>query len=113
MRQSLAASRHPFLDVAFSDGTIFQAPDEVRASSRWIDSHPFVRYEAGRVFVGVLPDEVQYEVIGSDVPGVLYLKKIKSCTCDEGREKVCHDLRVEPHYSGCPRWGTPLTPSAV
>jgi len=113
MRQSLAASRHPFLDVAFSDGVVFQAPDEVRASTRWIDSHPFVRYEGDRVFVGVLPNEVQYEVVGRDVPGVLYLQKVKICTCDEGKNKVCHNLGNEPHYSGCPRWGTPLQRSAV
>lgn len=30
------------------------------------------------------------------------------CTCGPGREAVAHDFRNEPHYAGCPRWGTPL-----
>lgn len=28
------------------------------------------------------------------------------CTCGPGRESVAHDMRNEPHFAGCPRWGT-------
>lgn len=30
------------------------------------------------------------------------------CTCGEGREQVTRFWGNEPHYAGCPRWGTPL-----
>ena len=30
------------------------------------------------------------------------------CTCGPGKELVCHSWGSEPHYAGCPRWGTPL-----
>lgn len=30
------------------------------------------------------------------------------CTCDEGRHGVTRQFGNEPHYAGCPRWGTPL-----
>lgn len=29
------------------------------------------------------------------------------CTCDEGRHGVTRQFGHEPHYAGCPRWGTP------
>ena len=34
--------------------------------------------------------------------------KAPTCTCDpEAVRTVCHDIRNEPHFVGCPRWGTP------
>lgn len=32
----------------------------------------------------------------------------RACTCGPGKEQVAHDLRNEPHFIGCPRWGTRL-----
>lgn len=31
-----------------------------------------------------------------------------ACTCGPGREHVAHHMNTEPHFAGCPRWGTPL-----
>jgi hypothetical protein len=30
------------------------------------------------------------------------------CTCGPDKSTICHDMRNEAHFVGCPRWGTPL-----
>lgn len=34
----------------------------------------------------------------------------KVCTCGPGKELVTRMLDAEPHFAGCPRWGTKLPP---
>jgi hypothetical protein len=75
--------------VRFKNPSVAQAPEVILDTVRWIEMrHPrqiTVTIQAG---------------IQTDIEPV--------CTCGPNRDAVCHDLRNEPHFAGCPRWGTPL-----
>ena len=80
--------------VRFMNPSVSSAPEVTLDTVRWIEMrHP------RQITVTIHPG-VRTDVDHGDLEPV--------CTCGPNRDAVCRDLRNEPHFARCPRWGTPL-----